>query len=151
MGRSTARGQAQNILARTSLCECNERTRRPGSLFRESYPGIASRCNSTLETRYPARSTSAMAAEMAACSESARRSNNNSIPSRCPRIDASVHPALPRASVASSVSSCVIGAAGTMTLNRKSRMIEFSRYCPGQRSTVRRVSRAWASAFRGVE
>src|SRR4029450_14011335 len=81
------------------------------------YTGMNSRSISTFETRYPARSTSEMAEEIAACNDSAVRSNKISRPSACPRIDASRHPALPRASVASRMSSCAMDVVGIITEN----------------------------------
>jgi cytochrome c556 len=81
------------------------------------YTGMALRSISIFETRYPARSTSEIADEIAACNDSAVRSNSSSMPSACPRIDASVHPALPSASVASRISSGVIGTVGIITEN----------------------------------
>jgi RND family efflux transporter MFP subunit len=47
--------------------------------------------------------------------DSAVRSNKSSMPSTCPRTDASVHPALPSASAASSISSGVMGNVGIIT------------------------------------
>src|SRR5262249_6743217 len=125
--------RAEGAVPRTACCEClpeRQKDRVPlgQAIVGEArvdvatrpvthYTGMASRSISIFETRYPARSTSEIAEEIAACNDSAVRSNSSSMPSACPRIDASVHPALPSTSVVSRISSNVIGPVGIITEN----------------------------------